>query len=842
VLSAVDGFTKILDGDRYISKVEYGKWYQQWNQLEPLLSDWKNSGLLVDFDSELDLLNNAFENGEDQIQESNEGYIREEILRFKEFFDSIEAHPLTKSQRRAIVIDEKCNLVVAGVGTGKTSTIIGKAGYVIERGFAEPHEVLLIAFARDARNEMEERTLTKLGSRLRVQTFHSLGLGIVSEVEGVRPSVSVLSTDRTKLQESIERFIQEKIEDRGFLQRLNRYFAYHSIPHKSDFNFSSMGEYIDYIRQFQLRSLKGDLVKSLEECEIANFLYLNGVEYVYEGKYEVDTASLKHRQYTPDFYLPEFDVYIEHFGVDRNNNTAQFVDRDKYLTDMAWKRRLHRENRTRLVETYSWEKSEGILTEDLVRKLTEAGVVFNHLSPEKVFERINELGLVHPFTGLLSTFLSLYKSSRKTIDELLEEAKELPSYPRYKAFLEIFSDIYWNYEKALGDEIDFDDMIIKAEEYVSAGKYQSDFKYILVDESQDISYSRYRLLKALIEQNTESNLFCVGDDWQSIYRFTGCDVSIMTDFDGYFYPSERMTLDKTFRFDDKLCEFSSKFILKNPNQIEKHLTTDTRSISPSVSLVWSDYEEDSISEILSVIDNSESDKAEVFIIGRYNRQRPSRLYEFQRKYPKLDVKYKTAHGSKGTEADYVIVVGLSSKGYAFPSQFVDDPVLELVLAKREVILNAEERRLFYVAVTRARKHVYLVVDMAYPSPFALEVENEDYDIIVRGSRSAFDVKCPECKTGVLTLRRGDFGEFYSCSNYPYCSYKPHMCPRCGEGIIVESGANYMCSKAECGWTAPKCPECEDGYLVLREGYSKFYGCSNYPNCEYTRRLRPRYRG
>ena len=305
VLSAVEGFTKILDDDRYISKVEYGKWYQQWKQLEPLLNNWKNSGLQVDFDSELDLLNNAFENGEDQIQESNEGYIREEIERFREFFDSIEAHPLTESQRRAIVIDEKCNLVVAGAGTGKTSTIIGKAGYVIERGFAKPHEVLLIAFARGAKKEMEERTLSKLGSRLRVQTFHSLGLGIVSEVEGVRPSVSVLSTDRTKLQESIEGIIREKVEDREFLQRLNRYFAYHSIPHKSDFNFSSMGEYIDYIRQFQLRSLKGDLVKSLEECEIANFLYLNGVEYVYEGKYEVDTASLKHRQYTPDFYLSE---------------------------------------------------------------------------------------------------------------------------------------------------------------------------------------------------------------------------------------------------------------------------------------------------------------------------------------------------------------------------------------------------------------------------------------------------------------------------------------------------------------------------------------------------------
>ena len=520
----------------------------------------------------------------------------------------------------AIVTEEKHNLIVAGAGAGKTSSLIGKAGYILQKEFAEPHEILLISFARKVKDEIAERVLTGLGQKLRIETFHSLGLSIISDVEKKKPSISELSTDRLKLPNAIMDFIQKRHGDKEFLRKLNGYFAFHKTPYKSEFSFKSKGEYIDFLRNNQVRSLNGELVKSLEECEIANFLYINGIDYVYERDYEVDVASKRHRQYKPDFFLPAYDIYIEHFGVDRKNMTAPFVDREKYLAEMAWKRRTHKENNTALIETYSWEKSEGVLLENLERNLLSAGVKFAKIPPEQIFDKLNQLGLVHPFTGLLATFLNLFKSTQKSIQELLELAKRMPDYNRCKAFIDIFSEIYNDYEESLGEEIDFNDMMNRAEEYSAEGVYHSEFKYILVDEFQDISYNRFRLLKALIANNPSAKLFCVGDDWQSIYRFTGSDVSIMTDFNHHFAPSERLDLNKTFRFDDKLCEFSSKFILKNPNQIKKQLISHIESNDPAVTLLWSENTEDTILEALDQIESSEKKGTQVFIIGRYNHQ------------------------------------------------------------------------------------------------------------------------------------------------------------------------------------------------------------------------------
>jgi len=735
ILHAVALIRSLLNSGYYISKAEYSDWHASWNYLRPLVQEYNKHNIETEFDEKLKELNSFFENGDSLIKKRNEKYIHDELEKYHNFFDNVEAHSLTENQRRAIVTEEKHNLVVAGAGTGKTSTLIGKAGYVLRKEFAEPHEILLISFARKVRDEIAERVLSRLGQKLRIETFHSLGLSIIAHVEKRKPSISELSTDRLKLQNAIMGFIQKRHGDQEFLKKLNEYFAFHRTPYKSKFDFRSKGEYIDFLHNNQVRSLNGELVKSLEECEIANFLYINGIDYVYEGYYEVKVASKRHSQYKPDFFLPVYGIYIEHFGVDRNNMTAPFVDREKYLAEMTWKRRIHREKHKKLVETYSWEKSEGVLFENLEKKLILAGVEFARIEPEHIFDKLNKLGLVHPFTGLIATFLNLFKSSLKSIHELLEESKESEDYMRNKAFLDIFSEIYQDYEKSLGEEIDFNDMINRAEEYIAKGTYRSEFKYILVDEFQDISYSRFRLLKALLNQNPSAKLFCVGDDWQSIYRFTGSDVSIMTDFSRHFDPSERLNLSKTFRFDNKLCDFSSKFILKNPNQIKKQLTSHAESADPSVTLLWSEKTEDTISEVLKRIESSEEERAQVFIIGRYNHQRPTNLSQLQKRYVKLNTDYITAHSSKGKETDYVIVIGLTSQGYAFPSQIEDDPLLDLVLTKKELIRNAEERRLFYVAVTRAKKHVYLIASKKNPSTFAREIESGNYEVIIEGRRT-----------------------------------------------------------------------------------------------------------
>ena len=234
--------------------------------------------------------------------------------------------------------------------------------------------------------------------------------------------------------------------------------------------------------------------------------------------------------------------------------------------------------------------------------------------------------------------------------------------------------------------------------------------------------------------------------------------------------------------------------------------------------------EDTIFEILNRIESSEMKGAQVFIVGRYNHQKPTNLNKLQMKFPKLNISYMTAHSSKGKQVDHAMVIGLTSQGYAFPSQIEDDPVLDIVLAKTELIPNAEERRLFYVAMTRAKKHVWLVASKETPSTFALEVESGDYEVIIEGPRGEANIRCPNCKTGVMVLREGKFGNFYSCSNYPYCEYKPRMCAQCGKGFLFESDrfpGYYTCSDTGCSFKRKKCPRCKDGYLVLRRGkYSK----------------------
>ncbi|MGA3192257.1 MAG: UvrD-helicase domain-containing protein [Candidatus Bathyarchaeia archaeon] len=837
IVQAIASFHSLLASDGYLSKLDCSLWHEKWDYLSPLVEEGSKRKTGIEYPEKLKELWSIFENGGSLIKRKNEEYVKSELAKFKTFFDDFEANPLTERQRQAIVIEEKHNLVVAGAGTGKTSTLLGKAGYILQKKLAESDEILLIAFARKVRDELEERTLRKLGREIAIETFHSLGLDIIADVEKRKLSVSELSTDKLKLQNAILRFIKERLGDPKFLQRIVEYFAFYATPYKSMFDFKSKGEYIDYLRNQEVRSLKGDLVKSLEECNIANFLYMNGIDYSYERDYEANVASRQRRQYKPDFYLPKYGVYIEHFGVDRNGNTAPFVDREKYLEDMSWKKRTHQENGTKLIETFSWEASEEVLLDNLESHLAAFGVEFAPIPEEKMFDKLNKLGLIHPFAGLLGSFLNLFKSSQKSFQELLEQVKTQSDRERNKAFIEIFSEIYAEYQKSLGDEIDFNDMINRAEQHVSSGSYHSKFKYILVDEFQDISYNRYKLLKALLSNNLHSRLFAVGDDWQSIYRFTGSDVSIMTDFNQHFDPSECLELDRTFRFSDRICDFSSKFILKNPSQIRKKLTSNIKSEGPAVTLLWSDNTEDSIKEALHRIKSSEKNGTRVLIIGRYNHQQPSNLDVLRRMFQGLDINYITAHSSKGKESDCAIVIGLTSQGYAFPSQIEDDPVLNLVLAKKEPVPNAEERRLFYVAVTRARKHVYLIANRTNPSVFAAEVANPEYDIEIDGDEAEASTACPSCKTGLIIQRQGKMGTFYSCSNYPHCEYKPRQCPRCGTGFLhesKESSALYVCSNSNCSFKTIKCPRCKDGYLVLRKGrYSQFFGCSNYPDCRYT---------
>lgn len=777
---------------------------------------------------------------------ANDTFVANELLRSKELFDKIESKPLTDEQRRAVVVDEDRNLIVAAAGSGKTSVIVAKAGWLIRKQYRRPSEMLLLAFAKDAQKEMEDRVRKRLGNRvgtqITVRTFHSLGMAIIGDVERRRPALSRVAEDDKALLTLLKDIISDLVANLKFSKIMLRWFQEFFAPYRSEHDFKTQGEYWNYIRTNEIRSLQGEMVKSFEECIIANFLYLNSVRYKYESPYEHETATRERRQYHPDFYLPDAGIYIEHLALSKSGNTPPFINRTDYLESMEWKRELHAKHGTILIETFSHENDDGKLTERLAAKLADHGVTLSPIPADKTFAILEEQGRIDPFTRLVATFLQHYKGGQLSTEEIARRAAKAPNPLRAGAFVTVFKPIFERYEAFLNrqQQIDFNGMISKATEHVEKGHYRSPFGYILVDEFQDISPGRARLLKALLDTSETAQLFAVGDDWQAIYRFAGSDIAIMREFRERFGESERINLETTFRCSNRIADIATEFVLKNPSQIRKNVSTVRQANTPGMHIGLSaedcpDLLRESLNKIAADI-AERGERSTAILLGRYRRSQPKNIGELKREYPDLELTYMTVHSSKGLEADYVVVLDLCSGNYGFPSEFTDDPVLDLVLAAPERHPNAEERRLFYVAITRARRGVYLLADSGPPSSFITELIQDGYDVTVFGRPLGKDVACPKCVEGSLEQRENsqDGGTFYGCSNWPYCDYTQAPCPNCKYGLLAKAGEKYRCQ--DCGHSVQVCPNC-GGWLLTRSGkYGLFFGCSNYPTCDYTQKI------
>ena len=783
---------------------------------------------------------------DDARSKVNEAFVANELVRSRTLFDRIEARPLTDEQRKAVVVDGRCNLVVAAAGSGKTSVIVAKAGWLVRRKYREPSELLLLAFARDARNEMEERVRKRLGAAIApgvtVRTFHGLGMAIIGEVEGKRPVLARTAESDRALFDRLKGIIADLLAEGALSETVVEWFQDQFSPYKSEHEFETWGAYWTYIRKNDIRSLKGDEVKSYEECEIANFLYLNGVAYEYEAQYEHQTVTAEKRQYKPDFFLTDHGIYIEHFGLDAAGNTARFVDQEKYLGEMEWKRQLHAERGTVLVETFSYERADGKLIRNLTEKLAAHGVTLSPIPRDRVFAALDGQGRIDSFTRLLATFLQNFKGSRLSFLEVAERARGVEGRERAEAFLVVFRPVFERYRESLAaaGEIDFHDMVNRATEHVEAGRYRSPFGYILVDEFQDISPGRARLLKALLDGSPGSQLFAVGDDWQAIYRFGGSDIAVMREFGDRFGDFERIDLETTFRCADRIAAVATDFVLRNPAQIRKMVRATRKADRPAVHVGLPG--DDGLSLLKEALDRIAEDAgrhdgtSEVLLLGRYRHLQPLNLGSLAKQYRGLRFSYMTVHRAKGLEADYAVVLGLCAGKLGFPVEIADDPLIDLVLSAPEAHPNAEERRLLYVALTRARRQVFLLAEGGSPSAFVTELIGGKFDVTVFGRLPEGDVPCPHCEEGRLEQRENarDGSIFYGCSNWPYCEHTGRPCPKCGTGLPVRSGTAFRCR--DCGGSIEGCPEC-GGWLETKMGrFGRFLGCSNYPDCEFTRNL------
>ncbi|WP_200240361.1 UvrD-helicase domain-containing protein [Thiohalocapsa halophila] len=780
---------------------------------------------------------------------ANEVFVAAELARFREFFDTAEKHPLTDAQRLAVITHEDNTRVIAGAGSGKTSVLAVKAAYLLKKGLCTPAQLLLVAFNKRAAKELGERAGALAGKAVEASTFHSLGLSIIGRATGRKPTLAKTAEDEKALRQHLRELIAEVVRDPEAGDYVREYFQSFFAPYKDEKEFNELGEYYDHLQAFDLRSLQDERLRSFAEVEIANFLFLNGVRYQYEAPYAVDLATAEHRQYQPDFYLPDHDIYIEHFGIGRDGRTAPYIDRERYHQEMAWKRAVHAEHGTTLIETYSYLKQEGCLTDVLKQELRDHGVALRPISNEQLLEVLTRTRQIDPFTELVATFLNHFKGNGCTLDGVRAQARQRGcDTKRLEAFLAVFEPVYLRYQRALAasGEVDFNDMIIEATRHVREGSYRSPATCILVDEFQDISAGRAALIKALADQDRAHRLFCVGDDWQAIYRFAGSDIALMRDFAKHFGFTETVTLGETFRFNDRIERVASRFVQRNPAQLPKTIRCATSARGPRIHIhrhLGGDH--DPFLEALGAIaSQAGSGSHDVLVLGRYHKALHGWAWDqARRQYPALRLAHSTVHAAKGTEADYVIVVGLIAGRYGFPSQIADDPLLEAVLSEPEAFPHSEERRLFYVALTRARHAVHLIADYVRPSAFVGEIAADRADVDAPARLEGATVYCPDCGTGLLLRRTGRHGDFYGCSHYPLCKHISGVCRRCDEGAFVrrEGEGAYLCSNASCGHRERICPRCGTGRLTERQGrYGPFLGCTNFASgdCNYTTNIAP----
>lgn len=307
---------------------------------------------------------------------------------------------------------------------------------------------------------------------------------------------------------------------------------------------------------------------------------------------------------------------------------------------------------------------------------------------------------------LIYSFIMNMKSLNIKEDYLYKLIKDNNISKDDKVYLTLILKVYLIYEEELRSEfkIDFDDIINLASERVKY-LYKFKYKYIIIDEYQDTSISKYNLIKNIIDR-FNIRLISVGDDYQSIYSFTGCKLSLFTKYKKYFKDSKIIKLKYTYRNPNDIVQISKRFIMKNRNQINKRLISN-KYLDNSIYVVYSDNEFDRVQEIINSLDH-------IMIIGRNNRD--------IEKYNSINgVKALTAHKSKGLEEDNVIIVNAIDDCLGFPNKIIESRILDYI---RESDYEESERRLFYVALSRCKKRVFILTEKGKESIYVKELLKE----------------------------------------------------------------------------------------------------------------------
>lgn len=911
----------------YLDKLDKLEFFIDFKKKDQLKEDYINlsneisnleSKYNFKLDTEIHLYN--LDNLDTKIEDFNSSYVNKELMDNQEFFDDIDGKSLDTQQRLAVVVDEFNNQIIAGAGSGKTLTVTAKVRYLIEKKGIKPNEILCLSYSRASVNDLIKR----LPEGIDAFTFHKLGKTILKD------NGEVSNPDDAALENFIKQYFKEKvIHNQKLSEKILNFYAYYFYNPIGEDEASSLGELYDMEkgRDFTtLRSIYGGdndkitldnkKVKSLEELVIANFFFINGINYEYEKEYMLknknyekqkeflknlifnnieipeqikeqttirimDRIPIKEKEdydYKPDFYLIDYDIYLEHFGVNRNCD-ALWLDKEgsqKYKEGIVWKREFHHEKGTKLLETYSYYMQENRLLDRLKEKLINENVEFGEINYSKIMSEIAERDEVNKFKDfmkLITNFIELFKGNNYKIEKFdefknendtkYESENEKFKKERNALFLDIVENAFLEYEKYLQNKnkIDFNDMINHATDLVKQSKFEGNYKYIIVDEYQDTSHTRYQLLKSI--QNEISSKVCVvGDDWQSIYRFSGCDVTLFSEFENYFEHPEIRYIENTYRNSQELIDISANFVKKNPMQTQKSLQSQNHLENP-IKIAY--YNKRNKSERIKVfeflVNEASKTSPNILVLGRNNFDieyfikdekhdspftktgKDKNIKLIYSENPDLNINYRTVHGSKGLEEDNVILINLENKISGFPNQKVDDEVLNFVVNTSDQYDFAEERRLFYVALTRTKNITYLLVPNPDKSVFIKELEKEDENIEILDKKITSNINIETNE---------DLSEFMK--NKKFYSMPTNLnCPKCKTGIVTlkviqsKFGGEFKffdCSQERCDWDGGRyysdikflddieiCPKC-GGVLTIRNGkYGPFKSCSNYPECK-----------
>ncbi|WP_199061809.1 DNA helicase IV [Serratia sp. ASV30] len=506
------------------------------------------------------------------VAQRNQRWCDRMLETHQDFFQSVETSPLNESQSRAVVNGEDAVLVLAGAGSGKTSVLVARAGWLLLRQEAEPEQILLLAFGRKAAEEMNERIQERLGSvAIQAKTFHALALQIIQQGSRKAPVISKLESDS------------------------------------------------------------------------------------------------KARR----------TLLITHWQQQCSEKKAQAKGWRQWLT-----------------EELEWELPEGDFWHD-----------------KRLAERLS--GRLERWLGLMRTHGG---SQAEMIEQADEEIRDL-----FSKRIRLMAPLLKAWKTALKDEgaVDFAGLIHQAVNLLEKGRFISPWKHILVDEFQDISPQRAQLLAALRKQNKQTSLFAAGDDWQAIYRFSGAELSLTTAFAENFGVGDQCALDTTYRFNDRIGEVANGFIQQNPHQLKKPLNSLTKGNKKSVVIL----PQEQLEALLDKLSGYAKPQERILVLARYHHLKPEVLQKAATRWPKLNIEFMTIHASKGQQADYVIIAGLYEGKDGFPAEVRESVLEEVLLPQPEDFPDAEERRLLYVALTRARHQVWLLQDRERPSVFIEQLQD-----------------------------------------------------------------------------------------------------------------------